>query len=393
MKPLPEIQINSLLKFPFYAKASLLLIGFYVLVSMLSIAQPIILPLIFATIIAILISPVVNFLVKKKINRAVSIMAVLLLTLLMVAGLIALLASQANRFNEALPQLIDKFQELLRQTVALASRFFNISAEQINDWFANQKDELMKHSSAAIGSTLTVMGGMMVATALTPVYIFMLLYYQTHLVESIHKIFGIGNNKKVTEIFTETKTIVQSYLVGLFMEFAIVATLNAVGLLIIGIDYAILLGIIVGLLNIIPYLGAITGVVIFMVIALVTKPPIYVLYVFLLYTIIQFIDNNYLVPKIVGSKVRLNALVCIFAVIAGAALWGIPGMFLAIPLTALIKLIFDRIEPLKPWGFLLGDTMPPLLKLKLKIKDIPEKLPGFFARFKRKKAIKEDSHS
>ena len=77
-----------------------------------------------------------------------------------------------------------------------------------------------------------------------------------------------------------------------------------------------------------------------------------------LYYIIQLIDNNYIVPKIVASKVKINALVSIIAVLAFGVLWGVPGMFVSIPLTAVAKLVFDRIDPLKPWGFLLGDTMP-----------------------------------
>lgn len=112
-----------------------------------------------------------------------------------------------------------------------------------------------------------------------------------------------------------------------------------------------------------------------MAIALVTKSPVYVLYVIALYAFIQFIDNHYIVPKIIGSKVKLNALISLFAVIAGAALWGIPGMFLSIPLTAIVKLIPDHIEALKPWGFLLGDTMSPLIQLKLNFRDISGKLP------------------
>ena len=118
----------------------------------------------------------------------------------------------------------------------------------------------------------------------------------------------------------------------------------------------------------------------FMTIALVTKSPEYVLYVIGLYTFIQLIDNNYIVPKVVASKVKLNALVSIIAVLAGSALWGIPGMFLSIPLTAIIKLIFDRITPLKPWGLLLGDTMPPLVKLD--ITDISKKIPKLISTFK-----------
>jgi predicted PurR-regulated permease PerM len=104
-------------------------------------------------------------------------------------------------------------------------------------------------------------------------------------------------------------------------------------------------------------------------IALVTKTsPWYSLYVMAVYYFIQLIDNNYIVPKIVASKVKINALVSIIVVLAFGALWGIPGMFLSIPLTAIVKIVFDQIEPLKPWGFLLGDTMPDLAIFKIKLK-------------------------
>jgi predicted PurR-regulated permease PerM len=121
----------------------------------------------------------------------------------------------------------------------------------------------------------------------------------------------------------------------------------------------------------IPYIGGIVAVAMPMIVALVTKTtPIYALYVLLAYYVIQLIDNNYIVPIIVASKVKINALFSIIVVIAGNALWGIPGMFLSIPLLAIVKLICDHIEPLKPWGFLLGDSMPPLLNIEPIIKKI-----------------------
>ena len=102
-----------------------------------------------------------------------------------------------------------------------------------------------------------------------------------------------------------------------------------------------------------------------MMIALVTKSTAwYAVYIFVIFYIIQFIDNHYIIPKIVASKVKINALFAIIVVLVGNALWGIPGMFLSIPLLAIVKLIFDHIEPLKPWGYLLGDTMPPIIKIK-----------------------------
>jgi len=153
--------------------------------------------------------------------------------------------------------------------------------------------------------------------------------------------------------------------VGLLIEGLIVATLNSISLLIIGIDYAILLGLIGAILNVIPYIGGIIAVALPMIIALVTKSPTYALLVMAAYILIQFIDNHYLIPKIVASKVQINALVSVIVVLLGGALWGVPGMFLSIPLTAIIKVIFDHIEPLKPWGFLLGNNVPEAQKLSI----------------------------
>lgn len=365
--------MQHLVRLPVYAKTSLLLIGCYVLISMLSIAQDIIIPLIFASIAASILSPGVNFLTRHKLNRALSVAFTLAVLLLLVGALIAFLSAQTTLISEAWPQLTVKFQEILDQTIAWVSKYFNTSKGKINAWITNATNDVINNSGAAIGLTLTTMGEMLALVFLTPVYIFMILYYQPHLVQFIHKLSGSDNTEKVTEILNETQVIIQSYLYGLLAETAILTVMNAAGLLILGIDYAILLGIIGALLNIIPYIGGLIAMTLFMVVALVTKSPASALYVFMLYTVIQFVDNNYIVPKIVGAKVRLNALVSLVAVIAGAALWGIPGMFLAIPLIAILKLLFDRIEPLKPWGFLMGDMKSPL-ELKLDFSNFPQNL-------------------
>jgi predicted PurR-regulated permease PerM len=376
--------MDSAFKFPFYAKASLLLIGLYVFVSILCIAQGIILPFIYATIIAISISPMVNFLVNKKVNHTIAIALVLAITVFTLSGLIVLVSSQASLFSKAMPQLTLKFQALFTESLTWFSQRFNISEQKINDWIANEKGELLNNSGSAIGTTLTTMGGFLSVTFLTPVYIFMILIYQPHLIEFIHRLFGADNDSKVSDILVKTKIIVQGYLVGLFTEFGIMATLNVICLMILGIDYAILFGVFGALLNVIPYIGGLFALILFMIVALVTKSPIYVFYVLILYGIIQFTDNHYIVPKIIGSKVKLNALVCLIAVLIGSAIWGIPGMFLTIPLTAIIKLIFDHIESLKNWGFLMGDTTPPLIKFNLNFKDFSNQLPRIMPPFRKK---------
>jgi len=178
-------------------------------------------------------------------------------------------------------------------------------------------------------------------------------------------LFGSDHQSQVTEIVKQVKKVIQRYLFGLVIEVAIIAVLDTTALLVLGIEYALLIGIFGALLNMIPYIGGLVAVSVPMLVALVTEPPVYALYVLILYYIIQLVDNNYIVPKIVASKVKINALFSIIAVIAGNALWGIPGMFLSIPLLAIIKLICDHIEPLKPLGFLLGDTMPSILGIKI----------------------------
>jgi predicted PurR-regulated permease PerM len=361
------------LKLPLYAKASIFVIGLIALLAILYIAKGIIVPVVFAIIIAIVLHPVVNFFVRMKINRVIAIAITLFLTFLVIGAFGFLFFSQASRFSESWPILVDKLTEIFNQTITWASGYFDINAHKIHEWFINARVELINSSSAAIGKTLITVGNLVVVLFLVPVYIIMLLFYHPILIEFIHRLFGASNQSQVSQIVTQTKTVIQRYLIGLVIEAVIVATLNSVALLILGIEYAILLGIIGALLNVIPYIGGIISVAIFMVVALVTKSPVYMIYIIVIYSIIQFIDNHYIVPKIVASKVKINALFAIIVVIAGNALWGIPGMFLSIPILAIVKLICDNIEPLKPWGFLLGDTMPPLLKIKPFINKIIKK--------------------
>jgi predicted PurR-regulated permease PerM len=357
--------MDKLLKLPFYAKATLYILCLIGLLLILYMAQGIIIPFVFATIVAIVLHPVVNFLVRIGINRLVAIILTLLLTIIVIIALGGLLITQVSRFTESWPILVDKFTATINQTISGASTYFNIDQQKIDDWITKTKDEILTKSSAVIGQTLINLGSMLVVLLLVPVYIFMLLFYQPLLLDFIHKLFGTNNSSKVSEIVKQTKTVIQRYLIGLIIEAVIVGTLYSVALQILGIDYAILLGIIGALINVIPYIGGIVGVALPMMVALVTKSTAwYAFYIMIIFYIIQLIDNNYIVPKIVASKVKINALFSIIAVIVGNALWGIPGMFLSIPLLAIIKLIFDHIDPLKPWGFLLGDTMPPILKIK-----------------------------
>jgi len=351
--------MNSERKIPFYAKATLILIGLLALFTILFIAQSIIIPLVFATIVAILLYPIVHFLVKRKVNRVIAITITLLLTFVLMASLGLFLYSQAAKFSESWPLLVERFTAILNDTVSGISVYFDIKPERIYLWIAKTKNELINSSGISIGHTLVSLGGDLLLLILIPVYTFMILLYEPILLAFVRGVFGINHEPKVISIITQTKTIIQRYLIGLLIETTIVASLYTIALLALGIEYAIILAVIGALLNLIPYIGVTIGVALPMMVALATKSsPWFALYVLICYYVIQLIDNNYFVPKIVASKVKINALFSIIAVIVGNALWGIPGMFLSIPLLAIVKLILDHVEPLRPWGLLLGDTMP-----------------------------------
>ncbi|MBS1597726.1 MAG: AI-2E family transporter [Bacteroidetes bacterium] len=347
------------IRFPFYAKITFLLLGIYLFVHTLYIGQQIIVPIVYSVLISILLTPVVGFLEKRKINRVLAISIAIVGTFLLMAGLIYFIASQLSMFDQALPTMRQKLNDLQYQASQWISVHFNISIQRIDAWIMKTRGDLMQNGSALLGKTIITISGSLFAIFILPVYVFMILYYEPLLLVFMKKLFNKVHHEKLEDVMLLTKGIVQGYLVGLLIEAVIVAVMNAAALLIIGVDYAILIGIIGALLNMIPYIGGIVAVAIPMIIALITKDSAYYsLLVLLAYMLIQFIDNHYITPKIVASKVKINALIALIAVFVGNALWGIPGMFLALPVTGMLKVIFEHIESMKAWAFLLGDAMP-----------------------------------
>jgi len=192
-------QMDKELKLPFYVKASLFFIGILAFIYMLYIAQGIIVPLLFSIIAAIVLHPVVNFFVRRKINRVVAILITLILAIIIFAAFGAFLFSQANRFSESLPILIDKFIEILNNTITWLSGYFDISPQKINSWIQNVEGEIINTSSSAIGQTIVTVGSVLILFVLIPVYIFMILFYHPLLIEFFRRLFGAENRHEVVK--------------------------------------------------------------------------------------------------------------------------------------------------------------------------------------------------
>jgi predicted PurR-regulated permease PerM len=343
---------------PTYIRLTIIALGILIWGYILVVGQLVIVPILYATLFAILLNPMVGFLSAKGIKPLFAITITMVIALGLLAGLCYLLVSQFQVLSDTFPHFQEKFFLLSHSTIDWLALRLNLSAGQINGWLANLRTQAMANSGIYLTQTVSTLGVFVAGLVIIPVYIFMLLYYQPLLMDFIRQLFSKVHHAPVVDIMKQVRAAVQSYLRGLMIESVIVATLNVIALLLIGVDYAVLLGIIGGVLNIIPYLGGMAAVGLPMIVALVNQDVFHMLLVLGAYSLIQFIDNNYLLPKVVASKVQVNALISVVGVIIAGALWGIAGMFLSIPLLAVIKIVCDHIEELKPWGFLLGDTMP-----------------------------------
>ncbi|NEM97442.1 AI-2E family transporter [Pontibacter burrus] len=339
----------------FYAKLALVLVGIYVFVAILSITQAILVPFLFGVIISIVLHPIVNWLVQRRISRGLAILITLAPVILLTGIILFFITTQAGLLSSLFPKILLKMQVLLHQLLLWISGLFHTNALQVTKWATETEDRLILSTSASIGQIFITLSYTLEKTLLACIYIVLLLFYEPLIVTFLYKLFE-RRTKAMAEIFTETRALVQKYLTGLVLEAAIVASMYAVGLYLIGIEFALLLGVIAAFLNVIPYIGGAVALSLMLMVTFITKDTMTSsLLVLALAVLIHFIDNTFIIPKLVASKVQINALVAITVVLAGHALWGIAGMILSIPLTGIIKLFFDRIDVLKPWGLLLGN--------------------------------------
>lgn len=342
-------------KYPFYLRITFILFGLVLFVYCLFVLRDIFVPLAFALLLAVLLNPVVNLLLKWRWPKTLAIGVVLLAAVIVFAGIIYLLYWQIGSFSDQLPAFEKKLTHLGDLVRQKAKSDYGISMEKQAQYISEAKKGLKPILANFMGSIL----GVLSMSFLLPVYAFLLLYYKLLLTTFFYDIFSDERVAEVRVVLTQTKGAVQSYMVGLLAEALIVATLNTIALLILGVDYAILLAVLGALLNILPFIGGILAALLPIFMATVTKDGLHTqVWIVIAYMIIQFIDNHFLVPYIVSSKVKINALISIVVVLMGGALWGISGMFLSILFIGVLKIIFDRIPEMKPWGKLLGTEVP-----------------------------------
>jgi putative permease len=340
---------------PFYERLALILIGFVVLGYLIVQGKELLDPLMFGFLFAILLLPVSNFFERKlRMPRSIASFLSVILLIALVTALLYLVGAQISRLTADWPMLKNQVTQSINLLSQWVEGSTQINLESQKTLVDDTAKKLLSSGSQVITTTFGAVSSLMLFYVFIMIFTFFILFYRRLLYRFVLKVFEAEHGHVVHDVAQNIQSILRQYILGLLFEMIIVAAIACTAFWMIGIKYAVLLGLIVGLFNIIPYLGIFAALVLSVLITFATGPVSNTIAVAVSIIVIHIVDANLLLPTVVGSKVRLNALITFLGIILGEMLWGLSGMFLSIPVIAIFKIIFDRIESTKPWGYLLG---------------------------------------
>lgn len=359
------MELKNFTGFPFYFKLACVLFSIIALGYLLILGQQALSPMVFSCLFSILLLPVCNFFERKfRFPRSLASLVSVILLVTAVSIILYIVGAQLKRLYSDWPQFESQVETSIDTLQDWISKNFNIGTRKQNKYVDTATSKIMSSGTEVVGATVLSLSSILLFMVFTFIYTFFFLLYRRLIMKFLISVFLDENKKLVHDIMEQIQYIIRKYIVGLLMEMGIVAAGVSLTFWIIGIRYAILLGLITGLFNIIPYIGIFTALIISCLITFATATAISkVFLVAVVLVITHLIDSNIILPLVVGSKVRINALITVMGVIFGEMIWGITGMFLSIPIIAVMKIIFDRIDSLKPWGIILGDEEKVQIKL------------------------------
>jgi predicted PurR-regulated permease PerM len=344
---------------PFTVKRSLELMGLFLLGALIVLGKTIIMPLLMAFFFALLMLPVFRFFRKLKIPEAIAIFLPILLFTIILGLLIWLFTSQVTALLDDFPQIQRTITKHLDSLSIWISNSFGYSPAEQLKFINDQSKKLFNSLGGMLSGAAGSLSGIIIFIGLLPIYIYLIILYRNLFLKFILMWFKPAEYQNVEQGIRQTEKMVKSYLIGLVIQITYIIILLSGTLWLFDIQNALLIGIIFAFLNLIPYLGALIGNILGVLLTFASSDSIGdVLIVLGAITFVQFLDNNILMPRIVGSQVKINALVSIVGIIIGGVMAGLSGMFLAMPILSILKIIFDRSENYKQWGVLLGDERP-----------------------------------
>ncbi|MES2419477.1 MAG: AI-2E family transporter [Bacteroidota bacterium] len=345
---------------PFVAKLALVLLSIFMLGYLAILGKSLLAPLLFSLLMAFLLLPFSNFLERKfRFKRSIAALSSVALMIALLYGILYFLGAQLSQLWADWPLLVKQVTDAFHNIQQWVSVTFNVNAHKQTTYITESAEKALSTSAIVIGSTLLTLSSSLLFLAFTLLFTFFILNYRRLLFTFLTTVFAEEHKARVNDIVREIQRIIKKYITGLFLQMLIVTLLMIVALSILGIKYAILLGLIAGIFNIIPYLGISTALLISALITFATAGATKALLVILVFAGIHTIDGNILMPLVVGSKVKINALFAFIGIIIGEMIWGISGMFLCIPYLAMLKIIFEKVDGLNAWSILLGEESKP----------------------------------
>ncbi|MEO8884706.1 MAG: AI-2E family transporter [Mucilaginibacter sp.] len=351
------MDLKTFSNLPFYIKLACVLFSLFAIGYLVIIGKEILSPLIFSCLFSILLLPVSQFFeFKLKLPRSAAAMLSVILLLLFVGTIIYVIGTQIADLAKEWPDFQAQIKRSLWEFRGWVQDNFHVARAKQLRVVNTATSKVLSPDTAAVGATVLSVSAMLLFLVFTFIYSFLFLLYRSLIMKFLESVFLKENTATVHEIVEQVQYMIRKYIIGLLIEMAIVAVVVSVAFSLMGVKYAILLGLITGLFNVVPYIGIFTALVISSIVSLGTSADSsQVIWVMGTLVVTHLVDSNVLLPLVVGSKVRINALMTILGVVIGEMLWGIPGMFLSIPVIAVLKIIFDRVESLHAWGIIMGD--------------------------------------
>ena len=316
-------------------------------------------PVAFAGILSMLLLPVTEWMERKRIPKVLAVLCSVLLIVAFVAGIIALISWQVADLAKNATQLEQNLTEKITQLKQSVSTSFGVSAEEQQKMMQKQQGS-SSGISKSITSVLASFGGILTDFLLILIYIFLFLFYRSQLRTFVLKLVAAEKRARAATVLEKVEKTSRNYFTGMMLMIFCLWIMYGIGFSIVGVKNAIFFAILCGILELIPFVGNLTGTAIAILVNLAQGGSSSVLIgILITYAVVQFLQSYILEPLVVGDKVNISPLFTIGGIVAGELIWGIPGMILAIPILGMTKIVCDNIETLQPFGYLIGEEKKP----------------------------------
>lgn len=334
----------------------LIILGVFIYISIA--AKSIILPLVFAALFAFLLKPICCKIEKIVAARGIATLLSFFVILLPLVGVIMLFSMQFADVYSDLPAIGRKLEEGVNNAFLWVNQRIGFTNASSKEWMSENASQLMSAPMFFIGQSISSSTAFVANFLLFLLYTFFLLLYRSSIKQFVLLQFSEERRDKMEMVIIKIQTVIQKYLSGMGLVMAILGVMNSIGLLLIGVDYALFWGFLAAFLAIIPYAGTFIGGFLPFVYSLATTDTfIQPAMVVVLFGVVQTLEGNIITPKIVGSSVKINPLAAILALVTGGFLWGIAGLVIALPAIAVLRVMMSQIDFLKPLSILLSNDI------------------------------------